>query len=182
MKNYRILIKLLSIYVLLYISFFFLFFFILGKNSVELIIAFGFLFLICLIYFFFSNFLNEYFIGISKTIWTHFGNLILLLKFSKDLILNINKTYLFFLEYKVYVLYNVNYSLDFIFSELLLNLSEKFFINNILILFYNKLFLIQNSNKLFNNNIIIYINENDFINLIDIYVFYILLNTEINNG
>jgi len=105
----------------------------------------------------------------------HFSNLILLFKLSKDIILNINKTYLYFLEYKMYVLYNVNYSLDFIFSELILNLSEKFFINNLLKLFYNKLVLIQNSNNLFSDNLFD-INEDDSINLIEIYVFYSLLN------
>jgi len=67
-KNYNFLIKLLFIYVLFYISFFFLFFFILGSNSVELVIAFSFIFLISLIYFFFSTSLNEYFINVSKTI------------------------------------------------------------------------------------------------------------------
>ena len=82
---------------------------------------------------------------------------------------------LFFLEYKMYVLYNVNYSLDFIFSELILNLSEKFFINNLLNLFYNKLILIQNSNASFNDDLF-EINEDDSINLIGNYVFYILLN------
>ena len=75
----------------------------------------------------------------------------------------------------MYVLYNVNYSLDFIFSELILNLSEKFFINNLLNLFYNKLILIQNSNNYFNDDLFD-INENDSINLIGNYVFYILLN------
>jgi hypothetical protein len=75
----------------------------------------------------------------------------------------------------MYVLYNVNYSLDFIFSELILNLSEKFFINNLLNLFYNKLILIQNSNNYFNDDLFD-INENDSINLIRNYVFYILLN------
>ena len=174
-KNYNFLIKLLFIYVLFYISFFFLFFFILGSNSVELVIAFSFIFLISLIYFFFSGLLNDYFINVSKTIWIHFSNLILLFKLSKDMILNINKTYLYFLEYKMYVLYNVNYSLDYIFSELILNLSEKFFINNLLKLFYNKLSLIQNSNNLFNDDLFD-INEDDSINLNEIYVFYILLN------
>jgi hypothetical protein len=83
----------------------------------------------------------------------------------------------------MYVLYNVNYSLDFIFSELILNLSEKFFINNILNLFYNKLILIQNSNNMFNEDLFD-INEDDSINLIEIYVFYVLLkdNNEIING
>ena len=181
-KNYNFLMKLLFIYVLFYISFFFLFFFILGSNSVELVIAFSFIFLISLIYFFFSTTLNEYFINVSKTIWIHFSNLILLFKLSKDMILNINKTYLYFLEYKMYVLYNVNYSLDYIFSELILNLSEKFFINNLLKLFYNKLSLIQNSNNLFNDDLFD-INENDSINLIEIYVLYIMLNdNEIING
>jgi hypothetical protein len=75
----------------------------------------------------------------------------------------------------MYVLYNVNYSLDFIFSELILNLSEKFFINNLLNLFYNKLILIQNSNNYFNDDLF-EINEDDSINLIGDYVFYILLN------
>jgi hypothetical protein len=100
---------------------------------------------------------------------------------SKDLILNINKTYLYFLEYKVYVLYNVNYSLDFIFSELILNLSENFFINNILKLFYNKINLIYQSNNLFIENLFD-INEDDYINLIEIHIFNILLfnNDEIN--
>lgn len=180
-KNYNFLIKLMFIYILFYISFFFLFFFILGSNSVELIIAVSFIFLISLIYLFFSNKLNEYFINISKNIWIHFSNLILLLKLSKDIILNINKTYLYFLEYKMYVLYNVNYSLDFIFSELILNLSEKFFINNLLKLFYNKLILIQNSNSLFNEDLFD-INEEDFINLIEIYVFYSLVNDNQING
>ena len=112
-------------------------------------------------------------------IWIHFSNLILLLKLSKDIILNINKTYLFFLEYKVYVLYNINYSLNFIFSELIINLSEKFFINNLFNLFYNKLNLIQNLNNLLNDDLFD-INEKDSINLIEIYVFYILFNDEIN--
>lgn len=67
-KNYNFLIKLMFIYILFYISFFFLFFFILGSNSVELIIAVSFIFLISLIYLFFSNKLNEYFINISKNI------------------------------------------------------------------------------------------------------------------
>ena len=105
----------------------------------------------------------------------HFSNLLLLFKLSKDIILNINKTYLYFLEYKMYVLYNINYSLDFIFSELILNLSEKFFINNLLKLFYNKLVLIQQSNNCLNDDIID-INEVDYINLIDMNNFYILLN------
>jgi len=178
-KNYNFLIKLLFIYVLFYIFFFFLFFFVLGSNSVELVIAFGFIFLIGLIYFFFSTILNDYFINVSKMIWIHFSNLILLLKLSKDIILNINKTYLFFLEYKVYVLYNINYSLNFIFSELIINLSEKFFINNLFNLFYNKLNLIQNLNNLLNDDLFD-INEKDSINLIEIYVFYILFNDEIN--
>jgi hypothetical protein len=178
-KNYNFLIKLLFIYVLFYISFFFLFFFILGSNSVELVIAFSFIFLISLIYFFFSGLLNDYFINVSKTIWIHFSNLILLFKLSKDVILNINKTYLYFLEYKMYVLYNVNYSLDYIFSELILNLSEKFFINNLLKIFYNKLILIQNSNNLFNEDFFD-INEDDSINLIEVYILYSLLN-DINN-
>lgn len=81
----------------------------------------------------------------------------------------------------MYVLYNVNYSLDFIFSELILNLSEKFFINNLLKLFYNKLILIQNSNSLFNEDLFD-INEEDFINLIEIYVFYSLVNDNQING
>ena len=178
-KNYNFLIKLLFIYVLFYISFFFLFFFILGSNSVELVIAFSFIFLTSLIYFFFSTTLNEYFINVSKTIWIHFSSLILLFKLSKDIILNINKTYLYFLEYKMYVLYNVNYSLDYIFSELILNLSEKFFINNLLKIFYNKLILIQNSNNLFNEDFFD-INEDDSINLIEVYILYSLLN-DINN-
>jgi hypothetical protein len=105
--------------------------------------------------------------------------LILLFKLSKDVILNINKTYLYFLEYKMYVLYNVNYSLDYIFSELILNLSEKFFINNLLKIFYNKLILIQNSNNLFNEDFFD-INEDDSINLIEVYILYSLLN-DINN-
>src|ERR1700733_4279378 len=105
----------------------------------------------------------------------HFSNLLLLFKLSKDIILNINKTYLYFLEYKMYVLYNVHYSLDYIFSELILNLSEKFFINNLFKLFYNKLSLIQNSNNLFNDDLFD-INEDDSINLNEIYVFFILLN------
>ena len=181
-KNSNFLIKLLIIYVLFYISFFFIFFFILGSNSVELVIAFSFIFLLILIYFFFSNSLNEYFINISKTIWIHFSNLILLLKLSKEIILNINKTYLFFLEYKMYVLYNINHSLDFIFSELVLNLSEKFLINNLLKLFYNKLILIQQSNNYLNDDIFD-INEIDYINLIDAYTFYILLDdVNIING
>lgn len=180
-KTPNFLMKLLFIYVLFYISFFFIFFFILGSNSVELVIGFSFLFLIGLIYFFFSTVLNEYFISVSKTIWIHFSNLILLFKLSKDIILNINKTYLYFLEYKMYVLYNVNYSLDFIFSELILNLSEKFFINNLLKLFYNKLFLVQNSNNLLNDELFD-INEEDSINLIEIYIFYILLNDNQING
>ena len=81
----------------------------------------------------------------------------------------------------MYVLYNVNYSLDFIFSGFLLNLSEKFFINNLLNLFYNKINLIQNSNNLFNEDLF-EINEDNSVNLIEIYNFYILLNynTEIN--
>ena len=180
-KNSNFVFKLLFIYVLFYISFFFIFFFILGSNSVELVIAFSFIFLLSLIYFFFSNSLNEYFTSISKTIWIHFSNLIILLKLSKDIILNINKTYLFFLEYKLYVLYNINHSLDFIFSELILNLSEKFFINNLLKLFYNKLSLIQQSSNYLNDDIFD-INEVDYINLIDINIFYILLNdlNEIN--
>ena len=105
--------------------------------------------------------------------------MILLFKLSKDVILNINKTYLYFLEYKMYVLYNVNYSLDYIFSELILNLSEKFFINNLLKIFYNKLILIQNSNNLFNEDFFD-INEDDSINLIEVYILYSLLN-DINN-
>ena len=180
-KNYNFLIKLLFIYVLFYISFFFLFFFILGSNSVELVIAFSFIFLISLIYFFSSTYLNEYFINISKMIWIHFSNIILLLKLSKDIILNINKTYLFFLEYKTYVLYNVNYSLDYIFSELILNLSEKFFINNLLNFFYNKISLLQNSNSLFNDDLF-YISEDDSLNLIENDVFYIILNCIEKNG
>lgn len=64
--------------------------------------------------------------------------------------------------------------MDFIFSELVLNLSEKFFINNILKFFYNKLILIQQSNNLFNENLFD-VNEDDYINLIEVYTFYILL-------
>ena len=81
----------------------------------------------------------------------------------------------------MYVLYNVNYSLDFIFSELVLTLSEKFFINNILKYFYNKLILIQQSNNLFNENLFD-INEDDYINLIEVHIFNILLidNNETN--
>ena len=81
----------------------------------------------------------------------------------------------------MYVLYNINHSLDFIFSELILNLSEKFFINNLLKLFYNKLSLIQQSSNYLNDDIFD-INEVDYINLIDINIFYILLNdlNEIN--
>ena len=180
-KNSNFVFKLLFIYVLFYISFFFIFFFILGSNSVELVIAFSFIFLLSLIYFFFSNSLNEYFTSISKAIWIHFSNLIILLKLSKDIILNINKTYLFFLEYKIYVLYNVNYSLDYIFSELILNLSEKFFINNLLNFFYNKISLLQNSNSLFNDDLF-YISEDDFLDLIENDVFYIILNCIEKNG
>jgi hypothetical protein len=75
----------------------------------------------------------------------------------------------------MYVLYNINYSLDFIFSELILNLSEKFFINNLLKLFYNKLVLVQQSSNCLNDDIID-MNELDYINLIDIHIFYIILN------
>lgn len=105
----------------------------------------------------------------------HFSNIILLLKLSKDLILNINKTYLMFLEYKTYILYNVNYSLDYIFSEMILNLSEKFFINNVYKLFYNKLILIHNSLE-YLNNISLLNNINFYIDLINIYSIYIILN------
>ena len=88
---------------------------------------------------------------------------------------------MYFLEYKMYVLYNVNYSLDFIFSEFIFNLSEKFFINNLLMLFYNKLVLIQNSSNFLNDDIFD-IKEEDTISLIEVYVFYTLLNdsNEIN--
>jgi hypothetical protein len=57
---------------------------------------------------------------------------------------------------------------------LILNLSEKFFINNILKYFYNKLILIQQSNNLFNENLFD-INEDDYINLIEVHIFNILL-------
>jgi hypothetical protein len=173
-KNYMFLFKLLMIYVLFYISFFFVFFFILGSNSVELVIAFGFIFLVVLIYFFFSSILTEYFMSVSKTIWMHFSNIILLLKLSKDLILNINKTYLMFLEYKTYVLYNVNYSLDYIFSEMILNLSEKFFTNNVYKLFYNKLILIYYSSE-YLKNVSLLNNIGFYTDLMNIYSFYIIL-------
>jgi hypothetical protein len=67
-KNNIFLIELLMIYVLLYILFFFVFFFILGSNSVELIVGFGFIFLLSIIYFFLSDYINQYFISISKSI------------------------------------------------------------------------------------------------------------------
>ena len=114
-------------------------------------------------------------------IWTHFSNLILLLKLSKDLILNINQTYLSFLEYKIYVLYNIDYSLDFIYSDFIFNLSEKFFLNNIFNIFYNKLILIQKSSNLINNNIL-FLDSEDFGYYIDIINIYSLFHIFENNG
>jgi hypothetical protein len=92
------------------------------------------------------------------------------------MILNINKTYLMFLEYKMYILYNINYSLDFIFSNLVTDLSEKFFINNVLKLFYNKLVLITTSIELLNNTQFIKLNLYNYIDLININILYIFLN------
>jgi hypothetical protein len=79
-----------------------------------------------------------------------------------------------FLEYKMSILYSINYSLDFIFSNLVVDLSEKFFINNVFKLFYNKLILISSSLELVDN----YLEINSLINIdiININVFYIFLN------
>ena len=183
-RNNVFLIELLMIYVLLYISFYFIFFFILGSNSVELIIGFSFIFLIVLIYFNFSELIDQYFISVSKNIWLHFSNILFLLKLCKDIIININITYLMFLEYKMYIIYNVNYSLEYIFSNLVVDLSEKFFMNNVLILFYNKLNLMVDSLNLLENsdNINIDLNNdlNIIIDLIDVKSIYIFLNDNIN--
>jgi hypothetical protein len=180
-RNNIFLIELLMIYVLFYIFFFFIFFFILGSNSVELIIGFSFIFLLSVVYFYFSDYINQYFLSISKNIWLHFSNILFLLKLCKEMILNINKTYLMFIEYKTYILYNINYSLDFIFSNLVINLSEKYFINSVLNLFYNKLILISRSIDYIDNTLFIDLNdenENE-IDLLNIYSFYISIN---NNG
>ena len=143
-----------------YVLFYFIFFFILGENSFEFIIAFCFSFLIFILYKEFSVHIYNYLWSLSKDIWLNLTNLLFVLKSINELIVNFNNIYLKFLHYKVYVLNSVSFSLNDIWFSINNNLLKKYFINNVLILFFDKLNII---NK-FNNKIINY----QFINILNL--------------
>jgi hypothetical protein len=95
-----------------------------------------------------------------------------LLGVVRRFVLNLNKIYLQFIEYKTYILYNVDYSLDLIYFDLIQGFSNKYLLNNILKQFYNKLLIINNANILLDSKSIFVDDELD-LNLYMIYTFYL---------
>lgn len=173
-KRKSSLISLIFVYVLLYLSFYFVFFYVLGNNSVDLVIAFSFSFLLFFIYFYTSNYIHTSLLAMTKFIWTNFNALLLLLLVVRRFVLNLHKIYLQFIEYKTYILYNVDYSLDLIYFDLIQELSNKYLLNNILKQFYNKMVIINNANILLDSKSIFSDDELD-LNLYIIYTFYLFL-------
>jgi hypothetical protein len=175
-KNWTNLISLLCVFMSIYGIFYFIFFFILGSNSVELIIAFSFIFLIFIIYKKTASYLYNYLWSLSKGIWLHYASLLMLLKSMKEMTINLNRLYLNFIEYKVIVLNSVSFSLDNIWHNLNIILINKYFVNNILKQLFYKINFIEKNNNYIQKLPVIYCNVTFNINMNSIYSLIILLN------
>lgn len=160
-KNYTKLFILFGVLITFYVLFYFIFFFILGNNSYEFIIAFCFLFLIYILYKQFSAYVYSSLWNLSKDIWLNLTNLLFVLKSINELINSFNIIYSKFLHYKVYILNSVSFSLNSIWLNINNSILRKYFINNVLLLFYNRLnIMYKYDNKLISYQFINLFNYN----------------------
>jgi len=149
----------------------FFFFYIFGNVSVDTVIAMSLLLLFYLFYFFGNKAINNYLYGQTKIVSIFFTKLLYLTISLRILVLSLNKSYFYFLKYKVLVL---NHTLiDLNFYELKIDLLKYFNINNLYKLFTLKLNYIFSFNKYitkynnYNNNYdikLVNLENNDFLN------------------
>jgi hypothetical protein len=148
----------ISIIILYIISGFILanlfFFYIFGNVSVDTVIALSLLLLFYFFYFFGNKAINNYLYNQTKVVSIFFSKLLYLTISLRMLLLSLNKSYFYFLKYKILVL---NHTLtDLNFYELKIDLLKYFNINNLYKLFTLKL----NYISIFNKYIIKYNNFN----------------------
>jgi len=93
---------------------------------------------------------------------------------SKELILMINKNYLLFFEVKIFILKDILYSLNYIYSEMIYNLMNNYYLNYCFTIYIYRLVrvknLLLNINTFNLNYTILYLIEN--INIYSIYIYF----------
>jgi hypothetical protein len=147
-----------------------IFFYIFGNVSVDTVIALSLLLLFYLFYFFGNRAINSYLYNQTKAISLFFSKLLYLTLSLRMLLISFNKSYFYFLKYKVVIL---NYILSEVnFQEVKINLMKCLNINKLYkllilkfnyILAFNK-YVNKYNNYHYNYNIsIINFKSNDFL-------------------
>ena len=180
-RNNISLIFLLSVLIIFYGIFSFIFFFILNENSIEFLIAFSFIFLVYILYKNFSKNIYIFLWNLSKEIWLHLSSLLLILKSISELVKNMNNIYLKFLIYKTTSLIIINFSLNDIWFQINKNIMIKFFINEILSLFFGWLYFFNERFKYLNNKLLFKYNNKYLFRYFKINILKIFYLFKINN-